>query len=113
MSDIGLTVNLNKASYVRHWWYNGRGVSRSRKPAGPTASGTAFCPDDLAAHTPSYPGETMGHRAERLGILDSWTFHCRVIMSNGHPLEFRGKVAEKIFNAWRGIVYGRRKEHSG
>ena len=103
------TVNLRKAHAARIWWENQHGMKAFKKPAVPTVHGKAFDCDALAARLPEAPvhaDETMMERASRRGLLDVWTAVCRVDFNSRVREFFRGDEAEKIYNAWKGVVYG-------
>lgn len=83
-----------------------RAHSRRSKPKEPTANGQPFDPEARAFFHPDYPGETMGERGRRLGIIDEWIPELSLTYSSNHTLKFEGERALKIWDAWRAKIFG-------
>lgn len=104
MNNKQLLANLRRASYAELVYKNQRGLTVAKPPPRPTVNLCAVG-SEPALHLDAYPGETMLQRAHRRKLLDVWTPCVKLVMSNGHTLRYTGPKAEKIWSAWKGVVY--------
>lgn len=105
-----LLVNLRKAHAARLWWRNQHGMKAKHKPEAPTVHGVAIDANALAMRIPDAPDETLLERATRRNLLDVWTPVCRVDFNSRVRECFEGTLAEKIYGAWKGVVFKQKKE---
>lgn len=107
MNSNRTVVDLNKVAYANfdYTTTTNKSLSRSKKPAGPTAHGQdidrdAFAPEVTISIGETWPRETLIERAKRKGLLDEWMPRCRLQLSNSHSLTYTGAKAISIWKEW-------------
>lgn len=101
------TVNFRAVQYMENYWTTRTGLARKLKPKQPTVNGIGVSPILLAAWHYNYPGESELERANRLDILDTWTFNTKLVITANKSLHYKGESAKKIAKAYNGYIYGK------
>ncbi len=105
-----IIVDLRKVQWAKLFWVNQTGDVRSQKPISKTVNNTPFNSNEYAAYHMMYPGETMNERATRLDLFDHWTPVLRMQLSANHTLEYTGKKALALWEAWNARIFSKRKQ---
>lgn len=100
-----VVLDLRKVQHGLFFYVNQWGMKRQLTDTGPTTFGIKFSPNEYAACHKDYPGETMLERARRLDILDKWTPHMRFTLASNHTVEYTGKKAITMRDAWNAYVF--------
>lgn len=99
-----VVVDLKKVQHANLVWVNQEGMKSQKKP-GPTVFGVPVT-DELALHIPEFPGETLRQRAERRGMLDTWTPRLYLQLSANNNLVYSGPKALSLWQAWKARIFG-------
>jgi hypothetical protein len=102
------TVDLDKVSYADFFFETADGQCKAkRRPEGMTVHGRRINPDEPALPLSDHPGETVGQRAVRRGLVDRWVPVIVLRVSSADKLRFSGERAEKLWDAWNARLFGR------
>src|SRR6476469_322548 len=104
-----IVVDLNKVQHAVLNWVNQWGNQKAKKPTFLTVRGEAFDITGLAKPHPLFPGETMGERAVRIGILDVWTPVLHLKLQANNYLIYTGDKALSMNAAWNAKIFGKKK----
>lgn len=100
-------VSVSKIAYAVFYWRSGE-YERFLKPKLPTVHGCEIEPNEFAAYHTDYPQETLVERARRLDLLDSqWVPVFKLILNNGHTLEYTGKKALSLKEKYSSQQFGK------
>jgi hypothetical protein len=70
-------------------------------------NGDHFDPDEIVS-IGDVTFTRMEH-AKRLGGPDKWTFNVRIVFPASQTIDLVGDHAERVWEAWKGVVYGQKK----
>ena len=92
-------LDISKIAYVIFFYRSGE-YERFLKPRKHTVHGCEIDEEEFALPYHDYPHETLIERARRLDIIDKWIPVLKISMNNGHILEFTGKKAISLKEAF-------------
>jgi hypothetical protein len=102
-------LDLNKVQHATFFYRNQFGNEREIKPTVVTSRNVKFSPAEIAFPNPNFPNETMLERAIRLRILDMWTPVIKFQLTANHSIEYTGKKAIALNEAWNARIFGKKK----
>lgn len=98
---------MRKVAYAQFCYINQEGSIRLQKPTFVTVRNEGLVEDRYARYHPDYPEETLEERAKRLDIIDVWKPFLRMQFANTHCLEYTGKKALQLWEAWNAYIFGK------
>lgn len=105
------TIALNKVAWMTYYWRTTCGnYTKESKPGYDTVFGCHFYEREVAPYIAGYEQETMGERARRLDLLDTWQPCLTVAFSATKHLRFTGDKATSLWNKWQAMQFGKGKK---
>lgn len=99
-------IDAKKIAYAAFFYRSGE-YERYLKPKNPTVHGCEIDPKEFAFFHHDYPSETSLERAKRLMLIDTWIPVFKMILNNGHTLEFTGKKAISMKDKFNSQQFGK------
>ena len=101
MNDLQTLPNLRRARYAHFGYENQFGDFKDELPSWPTYHGSKIDMTEKVLGSE----ELLIDRMMKVGSIDTWKAHIELHFTKHDVLVFEGDKAEKLWTAWKGIVY--------